>query len=304
LRSRAAAAAIAVAALVTACGGGTGGDAGTTAPSPAASTEPAGVTAPVTSTGAAPTAPATTVEGPSHDVVLWFVKDGKPAAVTRKAPKTDEVARQALELLFAGPTAAEQAQGYGSQIVDGTQLNAIALRDRIATVDVSPDIQAVVPGAPDKGAADQLKLGQIVRTLTGFPSVGWVRFAVNGLEQTFPAPGAKLYAGLLNPAIIDAAEDGPPWIQINTVRVDRENVHFAGTADVFEGALTARLVQNGKTLVTSPVQASCGTGCRGSYVLDFAAPDGTTGKARLEVYSESAEDGSVDQIARRTVTLG
>ena len=101
-----------------------------------------------------------------------------------------------------------------------------------------------------------------------------------------------------------AAEDGPPWIQINTVRVDRENVHFAGTADVFEGALTARLVQNGKTLVTSPVQASCGTGCRGSYVLDFAAPDGTTGKARLEVYSESAEDGSVDQIARRTVTLG
>jgi hypothetical protein len=303
LRSRAAAAAIAVAALVTACGGGTGDDPASTAP-PAGSTQPAAGTAPVTSTGSAPTAPATSVDGPSHDVVLWFVKDGKPASVTRRAPTTDEVARQAVELLFAGPTAEEQAQGYGSQIVEGTQLNAIALRDRVATVDVSPDIQAVVPGAPDKGAADQLKLGQIVRTLAQFPSIGWVRFAVNGLEQTFPAPGAKLYAGLLNPAIIDAAEDGPPWIQIETVKVDRENVHFAGTADVFEGALMARLVQQGKTLVSSPLQASCGTGCRGSFVLDFSAPEGTTGKARLEVYAESAEDGSVDQIARRTVMLG
>ena len=304
LRASAAVAALAVAALVTACGGGTsGGGATSDAAPPAASTQPA-VTSPVTSTGTAPTAPATTVEGPSHDVTLWFVKDGKPASVTRKAPATPEVARQALELLFGGPTADEQAQGYSSQIVEGTQLNAIALRDRVATVDVSPDIQAVVPGAPDKGAADQLKLGQIVRTLTQLRDVAWVRFAVNGLEQTFPAPGAGLYAGLLNREIVDAGKDGPPWIQIETVEVDRENVHFAGSADVFEGALQARLVQNGKTLVESPVQASCGTGCRGSYVLDFGAPDGTTGKARLEVYSESPEDGSVDQIARRTVTLG
>ena len=303
MRTSAAVAALAVAALVTACGGGTSGGTSSDAAPPAASTQPA-ATIPVTSTGTAPTAPATTVEGPSHDITLWFVKDGKPAAVTRKAPKTPEVARQALEQLFLGPTAEEQAQGYSSQIVDGTQLNAIALRDHVATVDVSPDIQAVVPGAPDKGAADQLKLGQIVRTLTQLQNVAWVRFAVNGIEQTFPAPGDGLYAGLLNREIVDAGKDGPPWIQIETVKVDRENVHFAGSADVFEGALTARLVQNGKTLVESPVQASCGTGCRGSYVLDFAAPDGTTGKARLEVYSESAEDGSIDQIAHRDVTLG
>ena len=57
--------------------------------------------------------------------------------------------------------------------------------------------------------------------------------------------------------------------------------------------------EDGKTLVSSPLQASCGSGCRGSYVLDFAAPEGTTGKASLEVYSESAADGSIDQIARR-----
>ena len=237
MRTSAAVAALAVAALVTACGGGTSGGTSSDAAPPAASTQPA-ATIPVTSTGTAPTAPATTVEGPSHDVTLWFVKDGKPAAVTRKAPKTPEVARQALEQLFLGPTAEEQAQGYSSQIVDGTQLNAIALRDHVATVDVSPDIQAVVPGAPDKGAADQLKLGQIVRTLTQLQNVAWVRFAVNGIEQTFPAPGDGLYAGLLNREIVDAGKDGPPWIQIETVKVDRENVHFAGSADVFEGALT------------------------------------------------------------------
>jgi len=295
---------LAVAAMVVLAGcGGSGGAAATTDAAAPATTQAAG-TAPVTSTGAAPTAPATTVTGPSHDVTLWFVKDGRPATVTRQAPQTPDVARQALELLLAGPTAQERAQGYSSQIVAGTQLNAIALRDHVATVDVSPDIQAVVPGAPEQGAATQLKLGQIVRTLQQFKDLAWVRFAVNGIEQTFPGPGDGLYAGLLNRGIIDAGKDGPPWIQIETVAVDRENVHFAGSADVFEGALTARLVQNGKTLVTSPVQASCGTGCRGSYVLDFAAPEGTTGKARLEVYSESAEDGSIDEIARRDVTLG
>ncbi len=302
MRARAVAALLAGAALLVACGGSSGG--GPTGAPPAVSSQAATTAAPATSTGTAPTAPATTVEGAAHDVQLWFVKDGKPAAVTRTAPVTDEPAKQALQLLFGGPTAEEQAQGYSSQIVEGTQLNAIALRDRVATVDVSDDIQAVVPGAPVGGVADQLKLGQIVRTLAAFETIAWTRFVVNGLEQTFPAPNDGTYAGLLDQRIVDDGKDGPPWIQIETVKVDRENVHFAGSADVFEGALQARLVQDGKTLVESPLQASCGTGCRGSYVLDFAAPDGTKGKARLEVYSESAEDGSVDQIARRTVTLG
>lgn len=99
------------------------------------------------------------------------------------------------------------------------------------------------------------------------------------------------------------ARDGPPWIEIGPVRSDRLTVHFAGTADVFEGALRARLVQTGKTLIEASVQASCGTGCRGSYVLEFNAPDGTAGKVALEVYSTSAEDGSVDEIARKDLTL-
>ena len=52
--------------------------------------------------------------------------------------------------------------------MSGAQLNAIAIRDGVATVDMSPDIQAVVPGAPDAGRGRPLKLGQIVRTLTEF----------------------------------------------------------------------------------------------------------------------------------------
>ncbi len=289
---------VVVAALLAACGGsgdrsGDAASATTEAPAPA----------PVTSTGTAPTAPATTVEGPSHDVVLWFERDGKLESVTRKAPKTDEVARQAADLLLLGPTADEAAGGLTSQIVEGTQVNAIALRDEVATIDMSADIQAVVPGAPDAGAADRLKLGQIVGTLTEFPNIKWVRFVVDGLEQTFTGPGDAVYAGLLNAKIIDTGEDGPPWIEIGPVKTDNTTVHFAGTADVFEGALQARLVQGGKTLVEAPVQASCGTGCRGSFVLEFAAPDGTTGDITLEVYSTSAKDGSVDQIARQVITL-
>ena len=289
--------AVAVAAVLAACGGGGGGTAATTvateAPAPA----------PATSTGTAPTAPATTVEGPAHDVLLWFVRNGQPASVTRKAPASADVVRQAVDLLLLGPTAEEVQAGLSSQIVTGAQVNAIAIRDGVATVDMSADIQAVVPGATDAGEADRRKLGQIVRTLTEFPTVKWVRFVVDGLEQTFAAPGDGVYSGLLNRKVVDDGRDGPPWIEIDSVEIDRTTVHFAGTADVNEGALQARLVQNGKTLVDAPVQASCGTGCRGSYVLEFAAPDGTTGKMTLEVFSTSAADGSVGQIARRVLTL-
>ncbi len=292
------AAAVAVAAALAACGGSGGDGASATA----VSTE-APAPAPVTSTGTAPTAPPTTVEGPSHDVVLWFVRDGQPVSVTRQAPETDEVARQAVELLMLGPTADEAATGLESQIVNGAHVNAIAIREEVATVDVSPEIEAVVTGAPDAGTANQLKLGQIVRTLSEFGMVKWVRVVVNGLEQTFAAPGDGIYQGLLSPKLVADAKDGPPWIEIGPVRTDRLTVHFAGTADVFEGALQARLVQNGKTLIEAPLQASCGTGCRGSYVLEFNAPDGTAGKVTLEVYSTSAEDGSVDEIARRDITL-
>lgn len=289
--------AVLAALALAACGGDENGSTdGTTTESPAPP--------PVTSTGAAPVAPATTVEGPTHDVTLWFVKDGDLVSVTRKAPETQEVARQALDLLLLGPTAEEEAQGLSSQIVSGTQANAIAIRDGVATVDLSADVQAVVEGAPDAGEADRLKLGQLVRTLTAFETVKWVKFVVDGLEQTFQAPNDGIYAGLLNADVVDQGQDGPPWIELTAVDVDRTTVRFAGTANVFEGALQARLVKNGETLVESPVQASCGSGCRGSFLLEFGAPDGTTGDVTLEVWSESAEDGSVDQIVKREITLG
>ena len=236
-------------------------------------------------------------------MTLWFVKDGKLTSVTRKAPESDDPVRQAADLLLLGPTEEEVASGLSSQIVTGAQVNAIAVRDGVATVDMSADIQAVVPGATDAGKADQLKLGQIVRTLTETGDVKWVRFVVDGLEQTFAAPDDGIYQGLLNRELVDNGKDGPPWIEIDEVKLDRTTVHFSGTADVNEGALQARLVQNGKSLVDAPVQASCGTGCRGSYVLEFAAPDGTTGDITLEVFSTSAKDGSVDQIARKVITI-
>ena len=185
----------------------------------------------------------------------------------------------------------------------GAQANAIAIRDGVATVDMSADIQAVVPGAADAGEADRLKLGQIVRTLTEFETVKWCGSWWTGSSRRSRHRTTASTPGLLNRKVVDEGKDGPPWIEIDSVKLDRTTVHFAGTADVNEGALQARLVQGGKTLVDAPVQASCGTGCRGSYVLEFAAPDGTTGKITLEVFSTSAADGSVDQIARQTITL-
>ncbi len=238
--------------VVTACGGADPPAAGT-----AASTAPA---------------PATTAP-PEHDVAVWFLDGGEPVRLVVRAPVTEGVARQALELVLAEPPA-----GYETAVPEGLALEDIAIADTVATVGVADE-------APT-GAA----LVQIVNTLTEFPTVRWVRFGDD--------------PGLVNRTIAATGQDAPPWLELTRVDVVAENVSFAGTADVFEANVQVRLVQGETVLAESFVTATCGTGCRGSFDGAISAPEGTSGAARLEVFTLSAEDGSVQDVVARDVTLG
>jgi hypothetical protein len=80
----------------------------------------------------------------------------------------------------------------------------------------------------------------------------------------------------------------------------------AGCANVNEGSIQWRLLDSRGNVVNDGfTQASCGTGCVGDFAfnVDFAMPDGIPPSGTLEVFSTSAEDGSVMHLNAIPVVL-
>lgn len=81
-------------------------------------------------------------------------------------------------------------------------------------------------------------------------------------------------------------------------------VAIRGTADVFEGAVSIRLLDsNGQELAATNVQASCGTGCRGKFAANLAFFTPASQPGALEVFEISPKDGSIRNLVRVPVTL-
>jgi Sporulation and spore germination/Kelch motif len=106
---------------------------------------------------------------------VWFSRGGRLVEALRTHSATRQVATAAVEALLAGPDRAERAAGIHSEIPSGTRLNSIAISNGVARIDLSSDYQA---GASSR--ALQLRLAQVVYTLTQFPTVSSVRLSVDG----------------------------------------------------------------------------------------------------------------------------
>jgi spore germination protein GerM len=106
---------------------------------------------------------------------VWFARDDGLVAVRRTHRPTRRVATAAIDALLAGPTAKEREAGLVSAVPGGTRLLGIGIRDGIATVDLTSEYQS---GGGSHSM--QLRLGQVVYTLTQFPTVQKVRFLLDG----------------------------------------------------------------------------------------------------------------------------
>ena len=192
---------------------------------------------------------------------VWFSRDGALTAVRRMHAPTQLVATAAVTALLDGPTSQERDAGFTSAVPDNTRLLGIGIRDGVATVDLTSDYQS------GGGATSmQTRLGQVVYTLTQFPTVQRVRFRLDGAPvNVFSSEGIVLdhpvgrsdYAELLPAISVDkpSADD----------RVSSP-VTVSGTANVFEANVTVEILDaNGKVVGKTFTTASCGTGCRGSY---------------------------------------
>ena len=195
---------------------------------------------------------------------VWFSRDKGLVAVRRAHAPTQLVATAAMNALLAGPTAAERSAGLSSAVPPGTRLLGIAIHDGLATVDLTSEYQS------GGGALSmQTRLGQVVYTLTQFPTVEKVRFRLDGEPvNVFSSEGIVLknpvgrtdYAALLPAITVDKPAAGDRVTSPVTV---------SGSANVFEANVTVEVLDaNGKVVGKTFTTATCGTGCRGTYSVE------------------------------------
>jgi germination protein M len=220
-------------------------------------------------------------------------------AVLREIPGTKTVATAAVNALLTGPTTAETGRSISTAIPAGSQLLGLTIENGVATVDLSSEFES------GGGSASVLtRLGQMVYTLTQFPTVKSVVFQVEGVTKTtFSSEGVVLdkpatradYVALL-PAI---------WVDRPAFNAAIGNpAHVTGNADVFEATFRIAILDGaGTSLADEQVMASCGSGCRGTFDTSIAYTVSKGQYGTLRAYNPSARDGSPESIRDYRVWL-
>ncbi|HET9851647.1 MAG TPA: GerMN domain-containing protein [Candidatus Limnocylindrales bacterium] len=230
-----------------------------------------------------------------------FVDNAGLVPVLREIPKTQAVGAAAMRALLDGPNDDELGArpAMYTTVPEDTRFLGLRIDDGIATVNLSREFER------GGGSASVLgRLAQVVYTLTQFPTIHGVSFELDGDPVTvFSGEGVVLdapvdradYADQLPAVFVDR----PAWggVLANPGRI-------TGLANVFEATFQARILDGaGRSLVSSPVMATCGTGCLGTFdaTLHYAVPK--AGWGTLQVYVLSAENGSRQDLTEYPVWL-
>jgi hypothetical protein len=292
---------IVLATLLVACSSATG----TLGPVPSASptaSPSAGPTDPDVTPGPSESAPPPS-GGPSSSptptpaegttiVRSYFYYEGVPGSsglvpVLREVAATTAVARAAIAALLDGPTETEGG-AMSSAVPAGTRLLGLTIKDKVATVDFSSEFES-----GGGSASANIRLGQVVYTLTQFSTVKSVVFQIEGRTVTvFGSEGIVLdgpvaradYLDLLPGLFVDRPAYGAALG--NPGRV-------TGSAQgVFEATFRITLLNGvGKSIADQQVMAACM--CEsGAFdaTVRYDVPKAQWGV--LRVWAGSAKDGS------------
>ena len=142
------------------------------------------------------------------------------------------------------------------------------------------------------------RLGQVVYTLTQFPTVKSVVFQIEGEAVTvFSSEGIVLDGPSTRADYTDLLPD--IWVDRPAFNAAIGNpARVTGNANVFEATFRIAILDAaGKTIADEQVMASCGTGCRGTFdvTIPYTVSKGQCG--HLRAYSLSAKDGTPESSA-------
>jgi hypothetical protein len=243
----------------------------------------------VPTTSVAPTSAPATTTTPAADVAVtaYLVEHEALVAVGRivPGPAGPEAAMRAL---VAGPQGTlERDLSITSSIPAGTTVNGVQTADHVATVDVSKQFAS---GGGSQSM--QARVAQVVFTVTQYPDVQRVRFALDGtVVKTIGGEGVMvdrigradvtnmLPAILVESPTIGAAVTSP--------------LHVRGTSNTFEATVNYTLTDpDGLILKEGVTTATAGTGTWGTFTFDIAFTVKRAGMGSLIVYDISPKDGT------------
>jgi germination protein M len=229
---------------------------------------------------------------------IWLVQGKGLVQRNRAHPQTVRVATAALQELLAGPTQGEwNRSGITTSIPVGTRLLGVDIDNGVATVDLASEFQA---GAGSGSL--QLRLAQVVYTLTQFPTVRKVRFELDGAPVNVLSnrgvvvdrPVARRDYGKTDCAGFPSSQQG--FIQINSpspgARISGGGskgspVVVRGCSSTFEGTLNWDLkTKDGVTISAGVAQG--GSLRPGPFRFTIPPPSVGEGLAVLQVYEPPA----------------
>ena len=229
---------------------------------------------------------------------VYFLRGEKLGVAERRVPQTKAVAAAAMRELCAGPDRGGACCGPQHRDSVGHRVRGVRLRDGVALVDLS--------SAYDSGGGSlsmTARIAQVVYTLTQFPSIKAVSFALDG--EPISTLGGEGVAVAPPQRRADWVEFEPPiFVEDPGVGATLSSPFvLLGTASVFEGSFLAELRDNsGRRIVRMVVQATRGAPERGDFRKTVAFTTAAT-KGTLIVYAQSMEDGSRQDEVRIPVTF-
>ncbi len=277
--------------VIAACGGSTGTS--SPEPTPAATLTAGPSAAPTGGTSESPSATSSTTT-----LRLYFLRGEQLGVAERRVPHTTMPATAAMKQLLAGPTADEQSAGLGTTIPAGTRLLGLSIEGGVAGVSLSEDF-----GSGGGSLSMTSRVAEVVYTLTRYATVRSVQFFVDGAPvEALGGEGLMLTAPQRR---ADWREFEPP-IFVESPGVGAlvtSPFTLTGTASVFEGSFTARLVDSsGRRIVSTSIQASQGAPGRGRFAQEIGFST-SAARGTLIVYDQSMEDGSRQDEVRIPVTF-
>lgn len=112
------------------------------------------------------------------EIVLYFADDNGQFLIpeARRIKKTNDLAKQAVLELIKGPTGSD----LYPTIPPATIINALYISDRIAYIDLSPEL---IKNHPGGSTGELLTVNSLVLTLTSFPDIDKVQILVGGSSK-------------------------------------------------------------------------------------------------------------------------
>jgi len=215
---------------------------------------------------------------------VWFTRGESLFMVKRTQEATPRIGTAAMESLIAGPNTQEQAAAVGSQIPAGTQLLGLNVDNDVATVDLTSEFES-----GGGSASMNMRIAQVVYTLTQFPTVKGVLFQLDGQRvDVLGGEGVivdqpvtrKDYRSLLPAILVTSPQIGEKVGNPVTV---------SGTANVFEANVTVEIVDaSGKVLGRTFTTATCGTGCRGTFSVEVPYEVSSATRGLIIVHDDDA----------------